>query len=82
MSKSIIAAGFDFEPLPDGSVLMEFYGEDGLTLNSQMITRETLERMPTVIALTLLYVDQGYEVVEKFLRRMRKGRGNFGEDVE
>lgn len=75
------AAGFDFEPLPDGNVLMEFYGEDGETCSSQIITRETLESMPAVIALTVLFLDQGREVVEEFLRRMRKGRGKCGEEV-
>ena len=81
MSKSTIAAGFDFEPLPDGTVQLEFYDEDGATCSSQIVTHEILERMPTVIALTLLFLDQGREVVEEFLRQMRKGRGKAGEEV-
>jgi len=30
-----IATGFDFEPLPDGNLLVEFYGDDGVTITSQ-----------------------------------------------
>ena len=33
-----IATGFDFEPLPDGNVLIEFFGGDGKTFNVQVIT--------------------------------------------
>jgi hypothetical protein len=28
-----VATGFDFEPLPDGNVLIEFFGDDDLTCN-------------------------------------------------
>ena len=46
-----IATGFDLEPLPNGNVLIEFYGDDGKTFNTQVVTREVIERMPAVVGL-------------------------------
>ena len=43
--KERIATGFDFEPLPDGNVLIEFYGDDGKTFNKQVITPDVLKDM-------------------------------------
>ena len=31
MNNTSIATGFDFEPLPDGNVLIELFGDDGVT---------------------------------------------------
>ena len=66
-----IATGFDLEPLPNGNVLIEFYGDDGETFNTQVVTREMIEGMPTVVALTLLYIDQGPEEVKKIMESVR-----------
>ncbi len=33
-----IASGFDLEPLPDGNVLIEFFGDNGKTFNKQLVT--------------------------------------------
>ena len=41
-----LATGFDFEPLPDGNVLIEFFGDDGKTFNTQVITGEAFSHMP------------------------------------
>ena len=35
-----IATGFDFQALPDGNVLLAYYGDDGQTLNEQVVTAE------------------------------------------
>jgi hypothetical protein len=40
-----IATGFDFEPLPDGNVLIEFFGDDGNTINAQVVTAELGNRI-------------------------------------
>ena len=65
-----IATGFDMEPLSNGNILIEFFGDDGVTFNKQVITREVLERMPAVVALTLVYMDQGAEEVKRLMEQM------------
>ena len=66
-----IATGFDFEPLPNGNVLIEYYGDAGETFNTQVVTREVLEGMPAVVALTLVCVDQGPDAVKKIMESVR-----------
>lgn len=61
------ATGFDFEPLPTGDVLIEFFGCDGKTFNTQVITRECLARLPVVVNAFFLAVDQGPEAAVAFL---------------
>ena len=45
-SKPRIATGFDFKPLPTGDVLIEFFADGGKTINTQVITRKCLARLP------------------------------------
>ena len=66
-----IATGFDLEPLPNGNVLIEFYGDDGTTFNVQVVTREVIEGMPAVVALTLVCMDQGPEELKKIMESVR-----------
>jgi hypothetical protein len=66
-----IATGFDLQPLPDGNVLIEFYGDDGKTFNSQIVPREVVEGMPAVASLTLVYMDQGAEAVKRVMGRLK-----------
>jgi len=61
------ATGFDFEPLPNGDVLIEFHGNDGVTINSQIITRECLVRLPVVVHALFLAVEEGKEAAQAFL---------------
>ena len=53
------ATGFDFSLLPNGDVLIEFHGDDGKTLNTQIITRECLARIPVVVHASFLAVEKG-----------------------
>ena len=64
------ATGFDFEPLPNGDVLMEFLGDDGVTINTQVITKECLAKMPVVAHALFVAVEQGQEAALAFLKRM------------
>ena len=66
-----IATEFDLEPLANGNILIEFYGDDGKTFNVQAITREVLEGMPGVVALTLVCMDSGPEAVKKIMESVR-----------
>lgn len=73
-----IATGFDLEPLATGNVLIEFFGDDGKTFNTQVVTREMIESMPAVVGLTLVCMDQGREAVKKIMESVRP----VGQDGE
>jgi len=69
-----IATGFDVEPLSDGSVLIEFFGDDGKTLNKQAITAEALTRMSVVTVLIDIAMKQGPKAVEILCKELNKNR--------
>ena len=56
-----VATGYDFEPLPDGNVLIDFFGEDGQTFNKQVVTPDVIRSMSLVGALTDVAMKQGPE---------------------
>lgn len=64
------ATGFDFSPLPTGDVLIQFHADDGVTLNSQIITRECLVRLPVVVHALFLAVEEGKEAALAYLNEM------------
>lgn len=64
-----IATGFDLGPLPDGSVLVEFFGDDGETFNSQVVTKAVVESMPTVASLMLVYLERGLGEVKRLMQQ-------------
>jgi hypothetical protein len=64
------ATGFDFEPLPNGDVLIEFFGDDGVTLNTQVITKECLAKMPVVAHALFLAIEEGKYAAMAFLEKM------------
>lgn len=66
-----VATGFDVEPLPTGDVLIEFFGDDGTTINTQVITRECLARLPVEERLAKLSGDTP--------RRLPTGRPQLSE---
>lgn len=71
-----IATGFDMEPLPNGNILIEFFGDEGVTFNKQVITREVLQNIPTVAALILICMDQGTEAVKRLMNQLNEGKAN------
>jgi hypothetical protein len=62
-----VATGYDFEPLPDGNVLIEFFGHDGKTFNSQVITRDSLLSLPSVASLAIVAITEGVDAVKKVM---------------
>jgi hypothetical protein len=64
------ATGFDFEPLPDGNVLIEFYGDDGKTFNSQVVTPDVMKSMALVSVLTDVALRKGPQVAKEVLSRL------------
>jgi hypothetical protein len=63
----LIATGFDFEPLPSGEVLIQFFADDGKTINTLVITRNALARLPMVVHAFFLAVDVGQDAALAFL---------------
>ena len=66
-----VATGFDFEPLPDGNIRIEFQDDDGKSFNTQFMTRDAFIRIPLVAFITLMAMGQGKEVAEKLVGIMR-----------
>lgn len=64
----MIATGFDFEPLPHGDVLMQFFDDDGEAINTQVITKVCLARIPVVIYAFFLAVEKGSDEAFDFLK--------------
>lgn len=73
--EQMTATGFDFEPLPSGNVLIEFFGDDGVTINSQVVTRECLARIPVVAHAFFLAVEKGPDAASDFLKGMAAVEG-------
>ena len=69
------ATGFEFEPLPTGEVLIEFFADDGKTINTQVITRDGLARLPVVVHAFFLAVEEGPDAAIAFLDRLSAGEG-------
>jgi hypothetical protein len=65
-----IATGFDLEPLTDGTVLIEFYGDDGKTFNTQVVTRSVVESIPLVASLTGVALREGADAVKKMMAKL------------
>ena len=65
---SMIATGYDFEPMADGNVLVEFYGADGVTFNTQIISPGLMRNMAVVAALTDAALRKGPEVAGAIMK--------------
>lgn len=68
------ATGFDFEPMDDGNVLIEFFGDDGKTFNKQVVTPEVLCNLPLVAALTDLALRKGRQVAAEVMQKLCRDR--------
>jgi hypothetical protein len=71
------ATGFDFEPLPNGDVLMQFFDDDGVAINTQVMTRECLARLPIVVHAFFLAVEKGKDEALQFLNSMTAEEGQI-----
>ena len=66
-----IATGFEFQPLPDGNVRIEFCGDGGQIINIQVVADDVFARIPLAAFSTLAATDQGAEVAETLIRIVR-----------
>jgi hypothetical protein len=65
-----IATGFDFQPLPNGDILIEFFGDDGKIINKQIVTAEVVRRIPVVAVLTGIAIKPGPEVAKDIMEKL------------
>lgn len=65
------STGFEFEPLPNSDVLIRFQADDGTPINTQIVTREVLCRLPVVVHAFFLAVNEGQEAARDFLSRFQ-----------
>lgn len=70
-----VATGFDFEPLPSGEVLIQFFTDDGKRINTQVITRASLARLPVVVHAFFLAVETGQDAAFAFLDSVTAAEG-------
>jgi hypothetical protein len=64
-----IATGFDFQPLLDGSILVEFQDNDGKTFNSQVVTGEAFSHISMVVSMTQVAMAEGVEAAKKMMEK-------------
>jgi hypothetical protein len=69
-ARKSIATGFDCEPLPDGNVLLEFFGDDGVTFNVQVVTASVVESMRLVAILTGVAMREGVEAARRIFTNL------------
>lgn len=65
-----IATGFDFRPLDDGNVLIEFFGHDGKTFNTQVVTADVMRNMAMVSVLTDVALRKGPKVAQEIMGKL------------
>lgn len=62
----MFATGFHLEPLPNSHVLIRFQGDDGTTVNTQVVTREVLCRLSVVVHAFFVAVNEGEDAARDF----------------
>jgi hypothetical protein len=65
-----IATGFDFQPLDDGNVLIEFFGDNGNTFNTQVVTADVMKNMAMVSVLTDVALRKGPQVAKEIMGKL------------
>jgi hypothetical protein len=81
MNNTSIATGFNFQPLPDGNLLIEFCGDDGNTLNEQVVTAEVVKRIPFVAVMTEVALQKGPDVAKKIMEELSQIGRLFRRDA-
>jgi hypothetical protein len=74
-----IATGFDFEPQTDGNVLIEFFGDDGVTFNTQVVTPAVIRNMPLVAVLIDVAMKKGPAVAQEIMEKLSERTGRNRE---
>jgi hypothetical protein len=72
VKRMCIATGFDLEPLPDGNVLIEFFGDDGKTFNQQVATAAVVSSIPLVSLLTDVALKHGPDVAKEIMEKLNQ----------
>lgn len=70
-SQQPIAAGIHIEPLLNGNVRIEFFDEADQPIRAQIVTRDVLDSLPFVVALTQFGMSKGKMSCE-FVKELNK----------
>ena len=70
MPHHTIASGFEFAPLPDGTVRIEFCDDNGSICNSQVVTADAFQKIPLAAFVTTTAMGVAPEVARRLLRAM------------
>lgn len=68
-ARTAAATGVELAPLPGGDVLVEFFGEDGRPMSSQVVTMEVVASLPLVSAALGAALRDGPDAARAFLAR-------------
>jgi hypothetical protein len=66
-----IATAFQFQPLADGDVLVEFFGGDGRTCNTQVINGQAFRHLPILAYVAQVAVGQGARAAAKMMDELK-----------
>src|SRR5579864_2734958 len=69
-----IATGFDFQPLDDGNLLIEFIVDDGKAFNTQVVTPDVMNNMAMVSVLTNVALKKGPQVAQEIMGKLAADR--------
>jgi len=72
-----IAAGVEFQPLPDGTFQIEFFNNDGESLHRQVVDLAIVKSLPALAQATLIAASVGIVPAVKFLNQFGKANSVF-----
>lgn len=67
-----IATGVEFQPLPDGTFQIEFFDDDGESLQQQIMDLAVVKSIPTLAQATLIAASVGIIPAVTFLSQLGK----------
>ncbi len=67
-----VAAGVEFQPLPDGTFQIEFFDDDGESLHQQFVDLPVLKSLPALARATLIAASVGIVPAATFLKQCGK----------
>ncbi len=67
-----MATAFEFQILADGNVLVEFFGSDAKTCNTQVIAGQAFAYLPILAYVTQVGIGQSAEAAKKMMEELMR----------
>ena len=67
-----VATAFEFQPLVNGDVLVEFFGGDGKTLSTQIVAGKAFNHLPILAYVAQVAIGQGAEAATKMMDELAR----------